>query len=162
METFAWYCSNKLFTQNPIKSKIHSIKLKETDVKNTAYLSHQDWAKLEDRIYRPKDRLIIHLLYYGGLRLSELSNLKLTCFDEDNQTIRFERKGGYKHTLRPQKSHTIFEILSYIQKDIHDYIFTNKQGKALSTRTLYNKIIRNINISKRISYNNNMRKIKKI
>ena len=135
----------KLFSKNPVKSKIHAIKLKEMDVTPTKNLRRDDWEKLEKMVIKPKERLIIHLLYWGGLRLSELSNLKVSDFDTKNKTIKFIRKGGYVHTLIVQKAHDIFYNLDYhlLQREVEsDFIFTNKQGNQVSTKTMYNLIMR--------------------
>ena len=135
----------KLFSKNPVKSKIHAIKLKEMDVTPTKNLRREDWDKLEKMVIKPKERLIIHLLYWGGLRLSELSNLRVSDFDTKNKAIKFVRKGGYIHTLIVQKANDIFYNLDYhlLQREVQsEYVFTNKQGNKVSTKTMYNLIMR--------------------
>ena len=135
----------KLFSKNPVKSKIHAIKLKEMDVTPTQNLRREDWNKLEKMVIKPKEKLIIYLLYWGGLRLSELSSLKVSDFDTKNKTVKFIRKGGYVHTLIIQKAHDIFYNLDYhlLQRELEsEYVFTNKQGKKVSTKTMYNLIMR--------------------
>ena len=136
---------SKLFSKNPVKSKIHAIKLKEMDVNPTKNLRREDWNKLEKMVIKPKERLIIYLLYWGGLRLSELSNLRVSDFDTKNKTLKFIRKGGYVHTLIVQKAHDIFYNLDYhlLQREVEsEFVFTNKQGKKVSTKTMYNLIMR--------------------
>ncbi|MCY4523522.1 MAG: tyrosine-type recombinase/integrase [Halobacteriovoraceae bacterium] len=136
---------SRLFKINPVKSKIHAIRLKEVDVNHTPILKKEDWNALNEVVYRLRDRLILYLLYWGGLRLGELINLKVKNFDMKSKTLCFERKGGDIHTLRPQKADSIFRLfksyLSYRERDAV-YLFINKKGLPLSQKTLYNTLMR--------------------
>lgn len=138
--------SNKLakkFKSNPVKSKIHGIKLKEKDVKNTVVLEQKDWDKIDYKIHRSLDRLMVSLLYYGGLRLNELTQLKYSDFDKNSKTVKLKRKGGYLHTLKLYESKEIFRQILYLQssEDGDEFIFSNRHGKKLTNRTMYNKIM---------------------
>ena len=136
---------SRLFKNNPVKSKIHAIKLKEVDVRHTSILKKEEWNALNEVVLRVRDRLMINLLYWGGLRLGELSNLEVKNFDIESKTLCFKRKGGDVHTLRPQKAESIFRLLgSYLsyREGNPIYLFINKKGKPLSQKTLYNIIIR--------------------
>ena len=147
----------KLFQKNPVKSKIHAIKLKEIDVVHTQNLRRADWDKIEESVYRTKERLIVYLLYYGGLRLEELCNLKWENFIEDSSAVEFVRKGGYVHFLRLQKPNKIFTQINYLKDNFTQsgsFIFSNKVGKQLTTKALYNtiiKILRRANCSNGLS-----------
>jgi integrase/recombinase XerC len=134
-----------LFAKNPVKSKIHAIKLKEMDVKPTKNLRREDWNKIDRMVIKPKERLIVGLLYWGGLRLSELCDLKIENFDTDSRSLKFIRKGGYVHTLILQRGKEIFDSLDYhlLQREVDcEYVFTNRSGKKISTKTMYNHIMR--------------------
>ena len=136
--------SNK-FLKNPVKSKIHAITLKEIDVVPTTMISKEDFKKIEDKTFRTSERLIIYLLYYGGLRLSELCDLKVANFDRVSRTITFNRKGGYVHTLVIQKDELIFKNFNfYIGMNEFNkiFLFQTKSGKAYSTKAMYNRIIK--------------------
>ena len=133
------------FTINPVKSKIHAIKLKDVDIKHTQILEQKDWQKIQETIYRVEDKLITGLLYWGGLRLSELRNLEVENFDYETKTITFIRKGGYVHTLYPQNSPKIFEILDlYLtKKRIHSGpLFQNKKARKYDIKSIYNWVLR--------------------
>lgn len=135
----------KKFLINPFKSKLHAVKLKEIDVKNTKMLEQTDFKKLLEETYNSKDRLILYFLYYAGMRLSEVLNLKKANFNYERQTITFQRKGGYRHELIPQQAATIFfELKKYQSLNTieSDYLFVNSKNKKLSARTLYNMIMR--------------------
>ena len=133
------------FLKNPVKSKIHAITLKEVDVTPTTMIQKEDFKKIEERTFRTSERLILHLLYYGGLRLSELCELKISNFDRASKTITFNRKGGYVHTLVIQKEDLIFKNLDFyigVNEFNKIFLFQTKQGKSYSPKAMYNKIIK--------------------
>ena len=136
---------SKKFHINPVKSKIHAIKLKDIDVIATKMLTREDFKIIEEKTYRNKERLMIYLLYYGGMRLSELCFLKISNFDRINKIITFTRKGGSVHTLVVQKEALIFENLAfYLENNAlkSDYLFQKKDGKPYTIKTLYNQIMK--------------------
>ena len=137
---------SKLFQINPVKTKIHGIRLKEVDVEHTKLLSPDDWKKIDKHLFRISDRLMYWLLYYGGLRLDELCNLQVKHFNTENGTITFPRKGGYLHTLKVQRPRTIF---NYFERTVEhkklngeSYLFGLKNGKRVSNKTMYNRIMK--------------------
>ncbi|MBL6991241.1 MAG: tyrosine-type recombinase/integrase [Bacteriovoracaceae bacterium] len=146
-----------LFLKNPVKTKLHAIKLKDIDVQSTRLLTADDWSKISESVYRLRLKLIVNLLYWGGLRISELANLKTSNFDELNQTITFARKGGYIHVLKVQKARKIFTLFKAFiaTKNNSDvYLFAYKENKPPSDRALYNiimKILTRANCSKGLS-----------
>jgi integrase/recombinase XerD len=86
---------------------------------------------------------MLYLLYYGGLRLSELRQLKVSNFDFDAKVISFARKGGSIHTLSIQKTDLIFKNLNYFLNSNQfksDYLFQNSKGKPYSLKGTYNQI----------------------
>lgn len=136
---------SRLFDKNPVKPKIHSIKLKDVDTVPTQNLRRADWDKIHKSVHRTKERLIIYLLYWGGLRLSELSHLRVSDFDLKDQSLRFVRKGGYVHHLKPQKAELIFGQLEYFlnhRKVQSEFLFASKSGKCLGTKAMYNLIMK--------------------
>lgn len=139
---------SKKFSKNPVKSKIHAITLKDIDVIPTTMISSEDFKKIEEQTFRTSERLIIYILYYGGLRLSELCQLKISDFDFGTKTINLNRKGGYMHTLSPIKSDLIFKNLRFLLENLGNnefnkvYLFQNKKGNPLGAKAMYNKIIK--------------------
>jgi integrase/recombinase XerC len=133
------------FSKNPVKSKIHAITLKEIDVVPTTMIDKADFKKIEEQTFRTSERLILYLLYYGGLRLSELCELKISNFDRASRTITFNRKGGYVHMLVIQKDELIFKNFNFyvgINEFNKIFLFQTKKGKAYSPKAMYNKIIK--------------------
>lgn len=139
---------NKLFPSNPVKPKLHAIKLKEQDVENTKLLKEEDWLAILDYVYKPREKLIVHLLFYGGLRLSELCELKISHFDDQSFSLKFNRKGGYVHHLKLQEGKKIFRLLEeYLiirrgEGHSSDFLFANKKGKSISSRAMYNTLVK--------------------
>jgi integrase/recombinase XerD len=133
------------FSKNPVKSKIHAIKLKDIDVISTRLLKHKDFELAFEKSFRTKDRLILLLLYYGGMRLSELSFLKYRDFDLQNKCITFVRKGGSIHRLFIKNADQIFSYYHFYISQTgmeSEYLFHNKSKKAYSTKAVYNLIMK--------------------
>ena len=149
--------SSEKFAKNPVKSKIHAISLKDIDVIPTQMLSREEFKLIEEKTFRTKERLMLYLLYYGGLRLSELCFLKISNFDRLAKIITFTRKGGSVHTLVIQKEEIVFKNFDYYLEQnnlIGDFLFQNKEGKVYSLKTFYNqimKIIKRAEVNKDIS-----------
>lgn len=87
----------------------------------------------------PRNRAILEVLYSCGLRVSELTNLKLSELYMDEQFIRVEGKGS-KQRLVPISHRAIDEIKNYlpiridgkIKKGEEDFVFLNRRGTHLS------------------------------
>ncbi len=136
---------SKIFAINPVKPKIHGIKLKDIDITPTKMLRPGDWYKLDQGLFRAKERLIVYLLYWGGLRLEELTTLKVEYFHRESGSLKFPRKGGSIHTLMIQNSAEVFKYLDYWlnQRPIDsEHLFARRFGRPESTRNMYNLIKR--------------------
>lgn len=156
----------KNFLTNPVKSKIHHIRLKDHDITPTPMLSREDFLLLEEKIYRTKERLILYLLYFGGLRLSELGQLRFKDFSLEAKSIRLHRKGGDIHQLKIEKAEKVFHQFEFYLKTKleneqlnherikEQFLFTNNQGNRLTERALFNlikKMLKRAGLSEEIS-----------
>ncbi|KAA6343459.1 Tyrosine recombinase XerD [termite gut metagenome] len=122
-----------------------------------ALISCIDLSKKEGQ----RNKAILETLYSCGLRVSELTNLKLSGFYFDEGFIKVEGKGS-KQRLVPISSKAIKEITLClidrnqieIKKNYEDYVFLNHRGKNL-TRIMVFYIIKDLakiaGISKTIS-----------
>jgi integrase/recombinase XerC len=138
----------KIFQQNPIRPKLHTIKVKETDITHTSNLSFADFMLIKKNVFNIKDQMAIELLYYGGLRIAELVALKYDDFNDCDKVIRLERKGGYVHHLPLQNYDYIKKLVELASiRHPHRYLFIGRQNKALSTRAMYNHLTKIINTS---------------
>jgi integrase/recombinase XerC len=139
---------HKIFRQNPIRPKLHNIKVKETDIAHTSNLSFADFTLIKKNVFNIKDQLAIELLYYGGLRIAELVSLKYEDFYDQEKVLRLARKGGYVHYLPLQNYEYIKKLLELASmRHPHRYLFIGRQNKALSTRAMYNHLTKIINTS---------------
>lgn len=135
----------KGFKQNPVKSKIHTIKLKDADVSHTKLLTEAAFDSLMKCSKNATERLMLTLLYYGGLRLEELTNVQVSGFSQRHQTLRILRKGGSYHTLKLQNFEEIFK---YLVKHLghrlreSDQLFLNRFGMPISSRGMYARAAR--------------------
>jgi tyrosine recombinase XerD len=86
-----------------------------------------------------RNRAILETLYSCGLRVSELTNLKLSELYFDEGFIKVEGKGN-KQRLVPISSRAIKEINYYltdrnkmdIKKEYEDYLFISRRGTSIS------------------------------
>lgn len=136
--------SSSFFLINPVKSKLHAIKLKDTDVVNTKMINHLQWENVYNSAHNASEKLIIYLLYWGGLRLSEITNLTVDNFLTDSKMLTFARKGGYIHTLDIINSEIIFKQFFIFQSSNPGmrYLFSRNNNKSISTRSMYKKIMK--------------------
>lgn len=134
---------NSLFKENPVKNKLHSIRLKDADINHTRLLTPAHWDNFEKQLKTPRERLIGYLLYFGGLRLEELTRLKVGDFSQRSQSLTFIRKGGQLHTIKLQEFDLIFDCLVKTLGNSFSesrYIFLNRFGFPISTRSMYQTI----------------------
>jgi integrase/recombinase XerD len=133
------------FKYNPVQNKMHAITLKDKDIEHTKTLSKLDFKKINELTTSLRDRVIIHLLYKGGLRLSEVSNLSFEAIDFNKKSLYFVRKGGSRHHLHLYEHEYLFELL-LIYTNRYSIskgpLFRAKNGKALTSKTIYNIITR--------------------
>lgn len=137
--------NSELFAKNPVKSKIHAITLKDVDVIPTKMITKDQYDLLVEKTYRTNERLMLYLLFYGGLRMSELCYLKISDFNSMTKTLTFTRKGGSVHTLLIQKEDLIFKNLNFYLQNTSltgDFLFQNKGGNPYSLKAIYNKIMK--------------------
>jgi len=108
-------------------------------------LSHEDVMNLLDAIDLSKpqgerNKAIIEVLYGCGLRVSELTQLKLSDLYPDEGFLRITGKGN-KQRLVPIGRYALKQVETYrsqvrvhqpIQKGEEDILFLNRRGKRLS------------------------------
>lgn len=100
-----------------------------------------------------RNRAIIEMLYGCGLRVSELTNLKISDLFFDEGFVRVIGKGN-KQRLVPISEYTIKYINLYkdtvrvhtkIQTGFEDFLFLNRRGKSL-TRVMIFTIVKDLSI----------------
>ncbi len=160
---FNYLILENIITQNPVQTienpKIGSY-LPET-------LSTNEIDKLINNIdlshpQGNRNKAIIEVLYSCGLRVSELTNLKISNWYKKDGFIKVEGKGN-KERLIPigEIANDLIELYfienrnhQKIQKDNRDYIFLNRNGRKLTRVmifTIVKKLSEKANIKKNIS-----------
>jgi integrase/recombinase XerC len=119
---YSWAVKYKKLQHNPMV-EIKNVKSADEDSETIMWLTEEEFEDLLNRVrktpvksrgvnpeekYR-RDRAIIYLLTYAGLRVDELSNLKLTDLDMDLRRIRIIGKGRKLRTV--PMSNTLWQEL---------------------------------------------------
>ncbi|KZE95852.1 Tyrosine recombinase XerC [Geobacillus stearothermophilus] len=109
---YAWAVERRYMEQNPMKG-IRDLKTADEDHEKIMWLTEEEFEDLLHRMrqtpvhsrgvdpeekYR-RDRAIVYLFVYAGLRVEELSNLKLTDIDLDMKRLRIVGKGMKVRTV---------------------------------------------------------------
>lgn len=108
-----------------------------------AIISAIDLSKKEGQ----RNKAILETLYSCGLRVSELTNLKLSELYMEEGFIKVEGKGS-KQRLVPISGKAINEIKLYIldrnqviiKRDYEDYLFLSRRGTGLSRIMIFHMI----------------------
>ena len=140
---FKW-CKNK---KNLNLKDIKTIKNMKTERKLPTILTSNYINKLLDTIptsttKEVRDRSIIEILYSSGLRVSELTNLKLNDIKQ-NKSIKVLGKGNKVRILpMTDKAYNLLQLWinthrdDYINKYSNKYIFLGVRGKKISEREI--------------------------
>ncbi len=115
-------------------------------------LTKKEIQKILDNISNQKYKLAIALAYAGGLRISEIQNLKVKNIDLDELIIHIQNAKAKKDriTIFPEKLKTDFQNLM-AGKNAQDFIFDSNRGGQLTTRSfqaIFKKALHKANIKK--------------
>lgn len=97
---------------------------------------------LKENEFGPRDRAIFALLYSTGLRVSELTNLKLRDVDLARGQVRVRQGKGGKDRLVPLAGRARQELACYLSEERpklnpqSEHLFLNRHGKPLSVRSI--------------------------
>lgn len=116
-------------------------------------LSIEQIKRMTQKVESPRDRLVLQILYFTGLRVSELSTIKVKDFSVSTQ--KRNKQGAYLTVIgKGSKIRTVLtgtylwkEIKKYIKKanlEVNDYVF-NYEGAPLSRITIF-KIVKNATV----------------
>ena len=127
----------KYFHQEIMKSSLpFDIRYAKTASKLPVVLSRAEIELILNNIPNQKHRLIITIAYAGGLRVGEITNLKIKDVNIEELTIHLKGAKGNKDriTILPEK--TKDEIKKFIfGKNNNDFVFTSERGGKLTERT---------------------------
>jgi len=89
-----------------------------------------------DSLAPERDKLIFILLYECGLRVSEVCNLKWSQVLFESSQLRVENAKGAKSRVVPLLEATSKRLKSFADVSASEYVFTNKNKKRLSERSV--------------------------
>lgn len=133
---FAWLCKNDYIAKNPF-DKIPRIK--QTEIKKVI-LTDDDTEKLRDACKTPFETSLVDFLHCTGLRVGEISNLKLSDIDiKGNRLTVFATKTGRYRVLKlnaKAMKHLVDYRNSLDSNRIHnDYLFLNRHYEKAQPAT---------------------------
>lgn len=121
-----------------------------------SFITEKDIKKLfsendfPDTFMGKMDYLILSIFYQTGMRRSELINLKEGDIDQRDSNIKILGKGNKERRI-PVGNDLLKLIASYMEEKrkefgpaCTDFLFTNKSGKLLNPKYIYNMVKRNI------------------
>ena len=107
-----------------------------------------------------RNKAILEVLYATGIRISELTNLKMQDVDFTNKVVRVFGKGS-KERIVPINKYALkylgmyLDIRgSFLKGKLTDYIFLNSKGEAISRESFgleLNKIVKKQGLNKRVT-----------
>lgn len=115
---------------------IKNLKPPKVDKRLPKFITYEELNKLIEAADNLRDKLIIKFLFYTGVRVSELVNLKVSDILWDEGFVRVRKGKGGKERLVPIPSFLLKELKEYLEKRNKDseYLFISKKGDKLSTR----------------------------
>lgn len=142
----AYLEERELIHSNPCQ-KIRAPRDHKTTI---AYLSEEDLSILIQTVetastpfFRDRDISILKLFLGTGIRVSELTNLRVRDLELRTQGvsyIRIKRKGGSEASL-PVNNRVVFAIRRYLRhreiQDISQPVFLSKAGQRMRANTVY-------------------------
>jgi len=119
-------------------------------------LNRREIKQLIEVIKNPKHRLMIALAYGAGLRVSEITNLKVGDIDMDELVIHLKKGKGKKDrvTILPKKLKNDLQPL-LVNKVSRDFVFESERGGKLTTRTaqvVFSKALKKAGIKKSATF----------
>lgn len=160
---FSWATKNDKLQHNPMQ-EIQDLKSADEDYEKIMWLTEDEFEDLlhiirkkpvksrgvnPEEKYR-RDRAIIYLLTYAGLRVNELSNLKLTDLDLELKRIRIVGKGMKVRTI-PISNTLLAEIQDWLsfrsgmtKQKLHvadsPYVFYSQRSPKFTVRGIQTMI----------------------
>jgi len=104
------------------------------------YLTKEEWQTFKENIDNFRDKVIITLLYSSGVRVAELSLMKIEEVDFANGFIRIPKENT--KTKQPRTVRIGKEVLSdlkallRLERRKKGYLFRSRQGEKLTTRRI--------------------------
>lgn len=115
---------------------------KQQQKRGQFHLKIEEVERIIHAAENPRDRIIISLLYYCGLRREEIVNIQLSDIDYGLSRLRVRGKGD-KERLVPVPAEVIQDIQFYIGKCRRIYLFPAvRKRRAPLTKVMVNRLLR--------------------
>ena len=143
-----------LVEKNPFLSS-ESIKIPR---KQPEYISKEDFRKLLDSIPENDLKTIVIFAVLTMMRLSEIVNLEYQDLDFTRRLINVRNKQNFRIKNSQPRVLPMSNEVYYLLKNIEEksnFVFTNKEGKQLLTRSIsrkFKKYVLTSNLSKKIHF----------
>lgn len=116
-------------------------------------LSMEEVRKILTSIKNEKHRTIFYLIYSGGLRISEATNLRIGDIDSSRNVIHIRQSKGAKDREVPLSQTALEQLrIYYRQYKPKDYLFEGQFGGMYTTRSiqaLFRKALKETQITKK-------------
>ncbi len=151
LQAINFFCWNIL----KFRGKI-DIKFAKTPSKLPIVLSRDEIQSILATISNEKHNLIVALAYSGGLRVSEVTNLKIKDINLAELTIHIKGAKGNKDriTILPEKLVQNIEKL-ILNKELNDFVFASERGGKLTERTaqkVFENALKKSGIQKEVTF----------
>ena len=147
LQAINFFCRNVLQSHCGL-----DIKFAKTPCKLPIVLSRSEIQLIIDSIGNEKHRLMIALAYAGGLRVSEIINLKIKDLNLSELTIHLKGAKGNRDRLTILSDKYINDLRKIIaDRNPNDYFFASERGGKLTERTaqkIFENALRKANIAK--------------
>jgi len=138
-KTLHVYLSAVKFLYRKVLGVWHKIDIKfaKRNVRNPVVLSHQKIMDLIGTYQNLKHKILVALAYGTGLRVSEVTNLKIRDLDFYQNLINVRQGKGAKDRVTLLPDVLVDDLKGLINdRSFNDYAFESQLGGKLSTRTL--------------------------
>lgn len=153
LSTFKSFYKYLVFMGKLEKNPCDGLKAPRLEKKLPSYLTIEEVNKLFDiRMTKPIDyrnKAMLEVLFATGLRISELTSLKLGQINFDECIIRVNGKGSKERIVPIHETALIYlkdyiyNYRSFLVKNDSDYVFLNKDGGKISRQGFF-KILKSL------------------
>ena len=154
LRSYFLYCHQKLkLSENEIHSRMNAVKFyfeqvlhrpkmffdiprPKKQLKLPKMLNRAEVKKIIEKTENEKHRIILKLCYGMGLRVSEITALKISDIDSVTMTVRIEQGKGKKDRITPLPESVLEELRNYYrQYKPKIYLFEGQNGGQYSIRS---------------------------
>lgn len=133
-----------------------NVKFPRKEKRLPVVLSKQEVKKLIDSTVNIKHRLLLSLAYGGGLRVSEVLNIKYGDIDFEHKTIHIKGAKGFKDRITIFSDKIYEDLIAFCRNmNSNHYLFVNESNKKLVSRTaqnIFKQAINRVGLTKPVTF----------